>query len=396
MPFIEPLFLWGALAVVIPIAIHFWHQKQGKPLPWAAMQWLTEARQQQSRGLRLDNILLLIIRCLVLVLLAILLAKPLLNWSTQSPTIQRVHLVQPSQAVLDNFRFELTDAQKKGERVIWANQELAPLTAETKLPESQTAFGPLSLQTAINQLDGRNTVLHLYLTTTQTLSDVPAITVPLRFRLHTAIDSTTQLGAYLPATGNRNVFINRAGKLIVSPALDASLKFRSAPAHSGPIQTVIQYRDKAEQQTVEAALTALTDVYGLTVAVTKTPVKNQPYNLVLTDQLPAQASPQTLYIVSAVQQSTWPNVVFSNETLTPQTSDRVAAGQLPEWLGEQILRHYGLEKNTKPLNKQELDALFVPTDTPPKQQHAGIQQALLLLLIGLLIFERWLALTKNA
>lgn len=396
MPFIEPLFLWGALAVAIPIAIHFWHQKQGKPLPWAAMQWLTEARQQQSRGLRLDNIWLLIIRCLVLLLLAILLAKPLLNWATQSPTIQRVHLVQPSQAVLDNFRFELTEAQKKGERVIWANQELAPLTAESNLLESPISFGPLSLQTAINQLDGKNTVLHLYLAPIQTLSDVPTITVPIRFRLHTAVDSTTQPKTYLPATGNRKLFINRAGKLIVSPVLDATLKFQSAPAHTGPIQTLLQYRDKAEQQTVEAALTALTDVYGLDVVVTKIPVKNQPYDLVLTDRLPAQPSPKTLYIVSAVQQSTLPNVIFSNEALTPQTSDRVASGQLPEWLGEQILRHYGLTTNTKSLSKQELNALFVSTDTPPKEQHAGIQQALLLLLIGLLILERWLALTQNA
>ncbi len=396
MSFLSPLFLWASLAVAIPIAIHFWHQKQGKTLPWAAMQWLTEARQQQSRGLRLDNILLLIIRCLLLVLLAILLAKPLLNWSTQSPTIQRVHLVQPSQAVLDNFRFELTEAQKKGERVVWANQNLAPLTAESKLPESKTSFGPLALQTAINQLDGKNTVLHLYLATTQNLSDVPAITVPLQFRLHTAADSTTQPGAYLPATSNRKLFINRAGKLITSSTLDATLKFQSTPAHSGAIQTLIQYRDKAEQQTVEAALTALTDVYGLDVAVTKEPAKNQPFDLILTDQLPTKPLPQTLYIISAVQQSTLPNVVFSNETLTPQTSDRVAGGQLPEWLGAQILRHYGLETNRKPLSKQELDALFVPTDTPPKEQHAGIQRALLLLLIGLLIVERWLALTKNA
>ena len=137
-------------------------------------------------------------------------------------------------------------------------------------------------------------------------------------------------------------------------------------------------------------------MYGLDVAVTKTPVKNQPYDLVLTDQLPAIPSPQTLYIVSAVQRSAVPNVVFSNETLTPQTSDRVAGGQLPEWLGGLILRHYGLETTAKPLSKQALNALFVPTDTPPKEQHAGIQQALLLLLIGLLILERWLALTKNA
>lgn len=396
MPFIEPLFLWGVLAVGIPIAIHFWHQKQGKPLPWAAMQWLTEARQQQSRGLRLDNVFLLLIRCLLLVLLAILLAKPLLNWSTQSPTIQRVHLVQPSQTVLDNFRFELTDAQKKGERIVWANPALTPLTAEPSLPEPPVSFGPLSLQTAINQLDGRNTVLHVYLAPTQALSDVPAITVPLRFRLHTAVDSTAQPRAYLPARGNRTLFINRAGKLIVSPALDATLKFQAAPAHAGPIQTLIQYRDKAEQQTVEAALTALTDVYGLEVAVTKTPAKNQPYDLVLTDQLPENPSPRTLYIVSAVQQSTRPNIVFSHETLTPQTSGRVAGGQLPEWLGKQILQHYGLKPTAKPLSRQELDTLFVPTDAPPKEQHAGIQQALLLLLISLLILERWLALTKNA
>ncbi len=396
MPFIEPLFLWGAVAVGIPIAIHFWHQKQGKPLPWAAMQWLTEARQQQSRGLRLDNVLLLLIRCLVLVLLAILLAKPLLNWFTSPPSIQRVHLVQPSQAVLDNFRFELTEARKKDERVVWANQDLSPVTAEPNLPESRATFGPLSLQTAINQLDGQNIVLHLYLANTPVLSAVPAITVPRQFRLHTAVDSTTQPRAYLPAKGNRTLFVNRAGTLTVSPALDATLKFKPAPAHTGPIRTLIQYRDKAEQQTVEAALTALTDVYGLDLAVTKTPVKNQPYDLILTDQLPTKPAPQTLYIVSAVQQSALPNVVFSHETLTPQTSDRVAGGQLPEWLGEQLLRHYGLETNTKPLSKQALDTLFVPTDTPPKAQHAGIQQVILLLFIGLLILERWLALTKNA
>ena len=329
-------------------------------------------------------------------LLAILLAKPLLNWLAQPPRIERVHLVQPSQAVLTNFRFELTEAQQKGERVIWATPSLDPVTAAFGLPASQTSFGPLSLQTAINQLDGKNTVLHLYLAPTQPLSDVPAITVPLRFRLHTAVDSTTQPRAYLPATGNRTVFINRAGKLMVSPALDATLKFQPAPAHAGPIQTLIQYRDKAEQQTVEAALSALTDVYGLEVTMTKKPVPNQPYDLVLTDHLPANPSPQTLYLVSAVQQSALPNVVFSNETLTPQTSDRVASGQLPEWLGLQILRHYGLETNTKPLSKRELDALFVPTDAPPKEQHAGSQQVLLLLLIGLLIIERWLALTKNA
>ena len=79
-----------------------------------------EKQQQQSRGLRLDNILLLIVRCLLLILLAILLAQPILNWFNRPPVIQKVHLVQPVQRLADNFKFELTDAQKKGEKVVWA------------------------------------------------------------------------------------------------------------------------------------------------------------------------------------------------------------------------------------------------------------------------------------
>src|SRR5678815_3909118 len=74
----EPYKLWGALAVAIPIAIHFWHRKQGKLLPWAATGWLEEKQQQQSRGLRLDDRWLLLVRCLLVVLLAILLAQPIL------------------------------------------------------------------------------------------------------------------------------------------------------------------------------------------------------------------------------------------------------------------------------------------------------------------------------
>ena len=124
MNFLNPFFLWSSLAIAIPVAIHFWHQKRGKPLPWAATQWLTEARQQQSRGLRLDTIWLLLVRCLLLISLAILLAKPLLNWFTGPPVVQTVHLVQPNPVVADNFRFELTEAKRKGERVAWADKGL--------------------------------------------------------------------------------------------------------------------------------------------------------------------------------------------------------------------------------------------------------------------------------
>jgi hypothetical protein len=397
MQLIEPAILWGTLAVAIPIAIHFWHQKQGKPLPWAATQWLTEKQQQQSRGLRLDNIFLLIIRCLLLILLAILLAQPLLNWFTQPPPIQKVHLVQPNEAVADNFRFELTEAQKKGERVIWADADLAPMDDKPYTFQKPIKFDALSLQTAINQLDRKNTDLHLYLTNTEKVADVPAITVPTRFHLHSVIDSTNQSRAYLLGKDNRKLFINRAGKLSSSPLLDPTLKFQSAPVHSGPIHTLLDYRNEREKLTVKAALASLTDVYGLAFQIDDKPIPNRRYDWVLTDKHPVTPAPSTFYISSGtMQQSSTPNVIFTNESLTPQTSERVANGQLPEWLGEQLIRHYELTTNKLPLSQQDLNALFIPSTKPATEQQAGIQNALLLLLIGLIVLERWLALTKNA
>lgn len=397
MAFIEPFLLWGTLAVVVPIAIHFWHQKQGKPLPWAATQWLLEKQQQQSRGLRLDNLLLMLVRCLLVILLAILLAQPILNWSAKKPNITQIHLVQPSAAVADNFRFELEEALKKGERVVWATSTLDPLQPGLKLPQSPVPFAPLNLQTAINQVDSPHSELHLYLTNTQALADVPVITVPARFRLHSIKDSTYGPRAYLAVKNDRKLFLNRAGRLISSPALDPGLKFQSEPAHTGPIHAVVDYKNAQERQTVKASLAALTDVYGLDIRVDEKRDPNQSYDWILTDRLPTSPSSKPLYVVSeTVQHLPADNVITTDERLTPQTSGRVETGQLPEWLGESLIRHYGLTSAPQPLSQQELNALFVASTKPHTEQQAGLQNTLFLLLIVMIGVERWMALTKNA
>ncbi|WP_080055229.1 BatA domain-containing protein [Spirosoma aerolatum] len=397
MQFIEPVILWGTLAVVVPIAIHFWHQKQGKLLPWAATQWLLEKQQQQSRGLRLDNLLLLLVRCILLILLAVLLAQPILNWASKKPAITQIHLVQPNPTVADNFRFELAEALKKGERVIWANSTLEPIQADLKSSQSPGSFGPLTIQSAINQVNLSNTELHLYINNNQALADVPAIVVPSRFKLHSIGDSSTQPRPYIVVKNGRRLFLNRAGQLVSSPLLDPALKFQAEPTHTGPIHTLVAFKNVREQQTVKASLAALTDVYGLDLLVEEKSVPNQLYDWVLTDQLPANPSLKTLYVVSGtVQHPTTDNVITTDETLTPQTSGRVETGQLPEWLGELLIRHYGLASFTQPLSQQELNALFVPSAKPKTEQQAGLQNALFLLVLVIIGVERWMALTKNA
>lgn len=385
MTFIEPFLLWGALAVLIPIAIHFWHQKRGNPLPWAATQWLTERNQQQSRGLRLDNVLLLLLRCLLLVLLAILLAQPLRNWLKKETAIQRIHLVQPNALVLADFRFELTDARRKGEQVVVTDKLINPLT----------------LQTAIHKLPEETTELHLYLVNQQALTDVPAISVPTRFQLHTVIDSTTKPRPYLALPNGKRLFVDASGKLVSTATPDPLLSFQGAPAHSGPIRVRLDYRSPAERQTVRAALKALAEVYSLPLSIDENKPPTGSYAWVLTDRsIPSQElaqNPKTLFTVSGDSRTpTADNIVFYPEMLSPQTSGLVAGGQLPEWLGDQLIRHFDLIINTVPLSQQALKSLFVTSTKRNRTQQTGIQNALTLLFVVLLILERWMALTKNA
>lgn len=388
--------LWGALAVVVPIAIHFWHRKQGKLLPWAATLWLEEKQQQQSRGLRLDNVWLMLLRCLLVVLLAVMLAQPVLHLFQKPPVVQPVHLVQPSAAVVDNFRFELSEALKRNERVVWATPALPPVSSALTPPD-QADYNPLILQTAITQLSTQPINLHLYTTNTPTLATVPTIAVPARFDLHTLVDSSQQPRAFLLIKDNRRLYVNRAGKLVSAATPDASTRLATDPARSGPIPTLVSYRNERETQTVRAALAALTDVYGIDFQIDNRPAPGRAYTWVLTDQLPTRRSASTLYIVSPGRQPiSAANVIYTDEVLTPTTSERVETGQLPEWLGMQLLARFDVGIRPAPLTRPELRALFTTGQPTPKQASTNWQQVLFLIFVGLVILERGIALTKNA
>jgi hypothetical protein len=76
MTFLSPWMLLGGAAVSIPIALHFFFKSRYRPLPWAAMKFLKEAIEQTSRRLKFQEWVLLALRCLVILLLALALARP--------------------------------------------------------------------------------------------------------------------------------------------------------------------------------------------------------------------------------------------------------------------------------------------------------------------------------
>ncbi len=69
----------GAAAVTIPIIIHLLFRRRRKPVMWGAMRFLMEAYRKQRRRLTLEQMLLLAARCLVILLLAMALGRPVLE-----------------------------------------------------------------------------------------------------------------------------------------------------------------------------------------------------------------------------------------------------------------------------------------------------------------------------
>ncbi|MBD1366284.1 BatA domain-containing protein [Mucilaginibacter sp. ZT4R22] len=83
MSFLSPIWFFALAALSIPILIHLWNIRPGKTLKVGSISLITEASKTTSRSLKLLDILLLILRCLLLALLAFFLAGPL--WSYFSP-----------------------------------------------------------------------------------------------------------------------------------------------------------------------------------------------------------------------------------------------------------------------------------------------------------------------
>lgn len=76
---LAPLNLLAGLAVAVPIAIHLLQRKREATVDFPAVRFLLIAQRRSSRRVRVRRLLLLLVRCLALLLFALLLARPVLR-----------------------------------------------------------------------------------------------------------------------------------------------------------------------------------------------------------------------------------------------------------------------------------------------------------------------------
>jgi hypothetical protein len=76
MLFLNSIWLFAIAALSIPVIIHLWNIKPGKTLKVGSIALITAAAQKSSRSFKLNDLLLFLMRCLLLLLLAFVLAGP--------------------------------------------------------------------------------------------------------------------------------------------------------------------------------------------------------------------------------------------------------------------------------------------------------------------------------
>src|SRR4051812_10861680 len=76
MGFLNPLLLFGLAAVSVPIIIHLLNRRKFQKVVWAAMRFIQTSVERNQRRMRVEDLILLALRCLLLALLAIALARP--------------------------------------------------------------------------------------------------------------------------------------------------------------------------------------------------------------------------------------------------------------------------------------------------------------------------------
>ncbi len=132
MSFLAPLFLAGAAAIALPILFHLIRRTSREKVTFSSLMFLTSSPPRVTRKSRLENILLLLLRCAVLALLATAFARPFLRHVTSAPTgnAKRIILLVDTSASMK--RDELwADAKAKAAefaKSAAAGDELAVLT----------------------------------------------------------------------------------------------------------------------------------------------------------------------------------------------------------------------------------------------------------------------------
>lgn len=155
-----PLMFWlGLIAIASPIIIHLLNRRRFKIIDWAAMDFLLIANKKNRRRIQLENIILLILRCIAIFLVGFLLARPFFpndsNLLGNNQQFERIVVLDDSYSM--NVRIGNTTVFQKAKDKI---KEFAQVLAKDKSTNTLSIYLASDLDNpAITQIDATEETL---------------------------------------------------------------------------------------------------------------------------------------------------------------------------------------------------------------------------------------------
>ncbi|HAX61705.1 MAG TPA: hypothetical protein DCX95_03980 [Elusimicrobia bacterium] len=96
MTFLNSIFLWGLTAVSIPLIIHLLSQKKPRIIYFSDLRFLELAASRSVKKFRVRQYLLLLIRCLLIIILTFIFARPVIHYVPSSKNTETIFLIDNS------------------------------------------------------------------------------------------------------------------------------------------------------------------------------------------------------------------------------------------------------------------------------------------------------------
>lgn len=154
LQFLYPIGLLALAGLIIPVIIHLWNVKQGKTLKIGSIILLGESSPTHARNFKINDWLLFVLRCLLLIFLSFLLAQPYLKKTKISKSNTGWVLAERAKfaEVYKQNRKTIDSLLQRGYEIHDFNIGFAPLLLKDTLPKTEQS-SPLNYTALLNQLN---------------------------------------------------------------------------------------------------------------------------------------------------------------------------------------------------------------------------------------------------
>ncbi|MEO3406770.1 BatA domain-containing protein [Mucilaginibacter sp. CAU 1740] len=281
MQFLNPIWLFAIAAVSIPVIIHLWNIKSGKTLKVGSISLISAAAKKSSRSLLVTDKLLLAVRCLFLIVLALLLSMPV--WKKQADTSKaKGWLLIPRENLTESYRKfkpQIDSLTHIGYKFHYFNEGFAETEIGKALTDTSTQLQKdADYWVLINKLNRQFPAgLPVHLITPNGISHFkggrPSTALNIKWKTYPPDDSTSTWIADAWFTADKSIQVLQGNskpgatgftKRIINPALNNDADFR-LKTNNGNAYISLKKGDTSTVliDTAAIKLAIYTDKYGI-------------------------------------------------------------------------------------------------------------------------------------